>query len=53
LAATPKINPKMDTVPSSMPNTMVPADLTNEARKRWKIDVMAVFLRTVAPSPRR
>jgi hypothetical protein len=42
VAATPKINPKMDTVPSSMPNTTVPADLTSEARSRWNVAANAI-----------
>jgi hypothetical protein len=36
-----------------MPNTMVPADLMNEARRRWKIDVMTVSSQAIALLPRR
>jgi hypothetical protein len=38
VAATPKIKPKMETVPSSIPKTMVPAEFLNELRSRAKID---------------
>jgi hypothetical protein len=30
VAATPNTSPKIETVPSSMPNTMVPADAISE-----------------------
>jgi hypothetical protein len=43
VAATPKIKPKMETVPSSIPKTMVPAEFLNELRSRSKID--PVFIR--------
>jgi len=33
-AATPKTRPKIDTVPSSMPNTMEPTEATKERRIR-------------------
>jgi hypothetical protein len=33
-AATPKTSPKMETVPSSMPNTMEPTESVNERRIR-------------------
>jgi hypothetical protein len=33
-AATPKTRPKMETVPSSMPNTIEPAEPVNERRIR-------------------
>lgn len=38
VAATPKIKPKMETVPSSMPKTIVPAELTTELRRRCKVE---------------
>ena len=37
MAATPKIKPKIETVPSSIPNTMVPAELTSEVRRRCQV----------------
>jgi hypothetical protein len=37
VAATPKISPKIETVPSSMPNTMVPAESANERRRRCRV----------------
>jgi hypothetical protein len=42
VAATPKIRPKMETVPSSIPKTMVPAELTSERRSRCKVDAIAI-----------
>jgi hypothetical protein len=47
VAATPKINPKMDTVPSSMPNTTVPADLTQPLERCSKCH--PCFLAAAAP----
>src|SRR5271163_429058 len=44
VAATPKIKPKMETVPSSMPKTMVPAELTIEPRRRCKIEPVFIFV---------
>src|SRR5271156_936986 len=38
VAAPPKIRPKMETVPSSMPKTTVPAEWPNELRSRCKIE---------------
>src|SRR5262249_55267291 len=38
VAATPKIKPKMETVPSSIPKTMVPAEFLNELRSRCNIE---------------
>ena len=42
VAATPKIRPKIDTVPSSIPNTMVPAELTSELRRRCQVAAMVI-----------
>ena len=42
VAATPKIRPKMETVPSSIPNTMVPAELLSELRSRCKVDAIVI-----------
>ena len=36
LAATPNTRPKIETVPSSMPNTMSPNDALNERRCGWR-----------------
>src|SRR5262249_44474378 len=38
VAATRNIKPKMETVPTSIPKTMVPAEFLNELRSRSKID---------------
>lgn len=48
VAATPKIRPKIETVPSSIPKTTVPAELTNELRSRCAVEasvIIRVFLR--------
>jgi hypothetical protein len=50
VAATPKIRPKIDTVPSSIPNTMVPAELTSELRRRCQVAAMVII---DPPVPRR
>jgi hypothetical protein len=42
VAATPKIRPKIETVPSSIPNTMVPAELISELRSRCKVDAIVI-----------
>src|SRR6266566_4400728 len=42
VAATPKIRPKIETVPSSIPNTMVPAELISERRSRCKVDAIVI-----------
>src|SRR3954454_5886203 len=42
VAATPKTRPKMDTVPSSIPNTIVPADLLSEPISRWRRGASAI-----------
>lgn len=44
VAATPKIRPKMETVPSSMPKTIVPAELTNEVRNRCRTEPSSIGL---------
>src|ERR1700730_17944808 len=49
VAATPKINPKMETVPSSMPNTIVPAELMIERRICCHVEPIVMMF---APSPR-
>jgi hypothetical protein len=49
VAATPNINPKMETVPSSMPNTIVPAELTIERCSRCHVEPVVMIF---APSPR-
>src|SRR5215469_8624023 len=47
VAATPKIKPKMETVPSSIPKTIVPAELVNELRNRCRIKL--IFIRSHPP----
>jgi hypothetical protein len=42
VAATPKIRPKMETVPSSIPKTIVPAELMNELRIRCRIEFVRI-----------
>lgn len=42
VAATPKIRPKMETVPSSIPNTMVPAEFRKEARSRCNVEAIVI-----------
>src|SRR5215813_11334244 len=49
VAATPKIRPKMETVPSSMPNTIVPAELMIERCNRCHVEPCVMMF---APSPR-
>jgi hypothetical protein len=49
VATTPKIKPKMETVPSSMPNTTVPTDLTSETCSRCIVEAKNVI---VVPQPR-
>src|ERR1700733_10798424 len=44
VAATPKIKPKMETVPSSIPKTIVPAELANEIRRRCKIEPIFILV---------
>lgn len=42
MSATPKIKPKIETVPSSIPNTMVPAELTSEVRRRCQVAAIVI-----------
>jgi hypothetical protein len=42
VAATPKIRPKIETVPSSIPKTTVPAELSSELRSRCKVEAMVI-----------
>jgi hypothetical protein len=42
VAATPKIRPKIETVPSSMPKTTVPAELSSELRSRYKVEATVI-----------
>ena len=54
VAATPKIKPKMETVPSSMPKTIVPAELAIETRRRRKIEPVSISFtpnRELSPFP--
>ena len=39
-AATPKINPKMDIVPSCKPKATVPADLVSQACNRLRVEAV-------------
>ena len=42
VAATPKIRPKMETVPFSIPNTTVPAELASELRSRRNVATIVI-----------